>query len=123
MITDRLIEGIIEKQNPTCVGLDTSFEYLPDAMREGVKSFYGVAERIFEFNKKLIDSLYDIVPSVKVQIAYYEMYGTPGLKAYEETLQYAAEKGLVVIADAKRNDIGVLCKNVPWRNACQSNGA
>ena len=106
MITDRLIERIIELQNPTCVGLDTSFDYLPDDMRAGAKDFSDVAERIFYFNKKLVDTLCDIVPSVKVQIAYYEMYGAEGLKAYRETLSYAAEKGLVVIADAKRNDIG-----------------
>ena len=106
MITDRLIEGIIDMQNPTCVGLDTLFDYLPDEMKVGVTTFEGVAERVFEFNKKLIDTLYGIVPSVKVQIAYYEMYGVAGMKAYEETLKYATEKGLVVIADAKRNDIG-----------------
>ena len=75
MITDRLIERIIELQNPTCVGLDTSFDYLPDDMRAGAKDFSDVAERIFYFNKKLVDTLCDIVPSVKVQIAYYEMYG------------------------------------------------
>ena len=106
MITDRLIERIIELQNPTCVGLDTSFDYLPDDMRAGAKDFSDVAERIFYFNKKLVDTLCDIVPSVKVQIAYYEMYGAEGLKAYRETLSYAADKGLVVIAAAKRNDIG-----------------
>ncbi len=106
MITDRLIDKIIDLQNPTCVGLDTSFEYLPDEMKAGVTSFDKVAERIWDFNKKLIDTLYDIIPSVKVQIAYYEAYGTAGMKAYEETLKYAAEKDLVVIADAKRNDIG-----------------
>ena len=106
MITDRLIEKIIDLQNPTCVGLDTLFDYLPDEMKTGVTSFEGVAERVFDFNKKLIDTLCDIIPSVKVQIAYYEMYGTAGMKAYEETLKYATEKDLVVIADAKRNDIG-----------------
>ena len=106
MITDRLIEKIIEMQNPTCVGLDTLFDYLPDDMKAGAVSFGDAAERVFEFNKKLIDTVYDIVPSVKVQIAYYEMYGVAGMKAYEETLKYAAEKDLVVIADAKRNDIG-----------------
>ena len=106
MITDRLIEKIVEMQNPTCVGLDTLFDYLPDTMRAGVTTFDGVAERVVEFNKKLIDTVRDIVPSVKVQIAYYEMYGVAGMKAYEETLKYAAEKDLVVIADAKRNDIG-----------------
>ena len=106
MITDALIERIVGMKNPTCVGLDTSFDYLPDEMRAGVKDFAGAAERIFDFNTTLIDRLYDVVPSVKVQIAYYEMYGAPGLKAFEETLRYAAEKGLIVIADAKRNDIG-----------------
>ena len=106
MITDKLIEKIIEMQNPTCVGLDTLFDYLPDEMKAGAKTFEDVAERVLEFNKKIIDNVYDIVPSVKVQIAYYEMYGAAGMKAYYETLRYAAEKGLVVIADAKRNDIG-----------------
>ena len=106
MITDKLIEKIIDMQNPTCVGLDTLFDYLPDEMKQGVSTFDGVAERVFEFNKKIIDTVKDIVPSVKVQIAYYEMYGVAGMKAYEETLKYAAEKDLVVIADAKRNDIG-----------------
>ena len=106
MITDKLIEKIIDLQNPTCVGLDTLFDYLPDEMKAGVKDFNGVAERVFEFNKKIIDTVKDIVPSVKVQIAYYEMYGVAGMKAYEETLKYAAEKDLIVIADAKRNDIG-----------------
>ena len=106
MITDQLIEQIIQMQNPTCVGLDTLFDYLPDEMKAGAKTFEDAAERIVEFNKTLIDNVRDIVPSVKVQIAYYEMYGVAGMKAYEETLKYAAEKGLIVIADAKRNDIG-----------------
>ncbi|MBQ8658908.1 MAG: orotidine-5'-phosphate decarboxylase, partial [Clostridia bacterium] len=106
MITDQLIEKIIALQNPTCVGLDTLFDYLPDDMKAGVTTFEGAAERIFDFNKKLIDTLKDLIPSVKVQIAYYEMYGVAGMKAFEETLKYATEKGLVVIADAKRNDIG-----------------
>lgn len=106
MITDRLIDGIIATKNPTCVGLDTLFDYLPDDMRAGAKTFDDVAERVLEFNKNLIDTICDIVPSVKVQIAYYEMYGVAGMKAYYETLTYAAKKGLVVIADAKRNDIG-----------------
>lgn len=125
MITDALIERIIGLQNPTCVGLDTSFDYLPDGMREGAKDFSAAAERIFEFNKKLVDALYDVVPAVKVQIAYYEMYGVPGLKAFEETLRYAAEKGLVVIADAKRNDIGstAACYSKAFLGETEVNGA
>ena len=106
MITDKLIDGIIATQNPTCVGLDTLFDYLPDDMKAGAVTFEDVAERVLAFNKNLIDNISDIVPSVKVQIAYYEMYGVAGMKAYYETLKYAAQKGLVVIADAKRNDIG-----------------
>ena len=106
MITDKLIDGIIATQNPTCVGLDTLFDYLPDDMKAGAKTFEDVAERVLEFNKKLVDNIADIVPSVKVQIAYYEMYGAAGMKTYYETLKYAKEKGLYVIADAKRNDIG-----------------
>ena len=82
MITDRLIEGIIKTQNPTCVGLDTLFDYLPDEMKEGVTTFEGVAEKVLAFNKKIIDYIYDIVPSVKVQIAYYEIYGVAGMQAY-----------------------------------------
>jgi len=106
MITDKLIEKIIEMQNPTCVGLDTLFDYLPDDMKAGAKTFEDAAERVFEFNKKIVDNVCDIVPSVKVQIAYYEMYGVPGMQAFVETCEYAKSKGLVVIADAKRNDIG-----------------
>lgn len=106
MITDRLIERIIEMQNPTCVGLDTHFDYLPEEMKAGAKTLADAAERIVEFNKRLVDAIYDVVPAVKVQIAYYEAYGWAGLKAYKETLDYAAQKGLLVIADAKRNDIG-----------------
>ena len=71
MITDQLIEKIIDMQNPTCVGLDTLFDYLPDDMKEGVTTFEKASERIVDFNKKLVDTVRDIVPSVKVQIAYY----------------------------------------------------
>ncbi|MBO4989156.1 MAG: orotidine-5'-phosphate decarboxylase [Clostridia bacterium] len=103
---DQLIEAIVAKQNPTCVGLDTSFDYLPDEMKEGVCSFEGAAEAILAFNKGIVDAVCDLVPAVKVQIAYYEMYGEEGLKAFRETCAYAKEKGLFVIADCKRNDIG-----------------
>ncbi|MDE7452793.1 MAG: orotidine-5'-phosphate decarboxylase [Clostridia bacterium] len=106
MMVDKLIEKIIALQNPTCVGLDTDFNYLPDDMKAGVKDFDGAAKRITEFNKNIIDKVCDIVPSVKVQIAYYEMYGESGVKAFNDTVNYAKNKGLIVIADCKRNDIG-----------------
>ena len=105
MIFDTLIEKIIEKQNPTCVGLDTAFEYLPEEMRN-VQGDAGKAAAVLEFNKKIVDSVCDVVPSVKVQIAYYEPLGAAGVSCFWETCAYAKRKGLVVIADAKRNDIG-----------------
>ncbi|MDE6690967.1 MAG: orotidine 5'-phosphate decarboxylase, partial [Clostridia bacterium] len=77
-MTDKLIEKIIEMQNPTCVGLDTDFSYLPDEMRDGMATFEGVVEQIIEFNMNIIDKVCDIVPAVKVQVAYYEQYGYNG---------------------------------------------
>lgn len=105
-MVDKLIERIITLRNPTCVGLDTSFDYLPDELRGGVTDFAQAARRITEFNKNIIDSVCDIVPAVKVQIAYYEMYGEAGLESFNDTVNYAKDKGLIVIADCKRNDIG-----------------
>ena len=106
MIIDTLIEKIIATQNPTCVGLDTQLSYLPEEMRAGVTTPEQAADAILAFNKKLVDSVADIVPSVKVQIAYYEQYGAAGVQAFFDTCRYAKDKGLVVIADCKRNDIG-----------------
>ncbi len=103
---DELIDKIIAMQNPTCVGLDTNFDYLPDKMREDIATFEGVAERIIEFNMNVIDKVCDVVPAVKVQVAYYEMYGYEGLRAFDYTVNYARGRGLTVIADCKRNDIG-----------------
>lgn len=103
---DKLIEKIEQKQNPTVVGLDTSFDYLPDEMREGVNNFAGAADAIVAFNKKLVDAVADIVPAVKVQIAYYEMYGVEGMRVFYDTCRCAESKGLIVMTDAKRNDIG-----------------
>lgn len=103
---DKLIEKIIGLQNPTCVGLDTDFNYLPDEMKRDVSTFEEVSERIAEFNMNVIDKVCDVVPAVKVQVAYYEMYGVEGLRAFDYTLNYARGRGLIVIADCKRNDIG-----------------
>ena len=103
---DKLIEKIIDMQNPTCVGLDTDFSYLPDEMREGIATFEGVAERLIEFNMNIIDKVCDIVPAVKVQVAYYEQYGYEGLRAFDYTVNYARGRDMFVIADCKRNDIG-----------------
>ncbi len=105
MIVDALIEKIVQTQNPVCVGLDTAFSYLPEEMQRAC----GAEERaaaVLEFNKKIVDGVCDIVPAVKVQIAYYEALGEFGLSCFSKTCRYAKERGLFVIADAKRNDIG-----------------
>ncbi len=111
MFIDRLIEEIRNKNNPGIIGLDPRIEEIPLFIRdknfnEYGTNFKGVAAAILEFNKKIIDSLYDIVPAVKPQAAFYEMYGVEGLEALKSTIEYAKSKGLIVIADAKRNDIG-----------------
>lgn len=109
-MVDKLIDSIIEMQNPTCVGLDTDFSYLPDEMRDGMATFEGVVEQIIEFNMNIIDKVCDIVPAVKVQVAYYEQYGFDGLRAFDCTVNYARGRGMHVIADCKRNDIGSTAK-------------
>ena len=111
MSFDRLIKNIIEKQNPTVAGLDPKLDYIPDYIKETAyakygKTLEGAAEALLEFNKGLIDALCDIVPAVKPQAAYYEMYGWYGVRTLAETIAYAREKGMFVITDAKRNDIG-----------------
>lgn len=107
---DELINQIILKKNPTVAGLDTRFEYIPEFLIKKYappgSGFKGVADAIFEFNKEIIDAIYDLVPAVKIQIAYYESYGIPGIEAFKQTISHARNKGLIVIADVKRNDIG-----------------
>lgn len=106
MIFDSLMEKIAELQNPTCVGLDTELAYLPEEMRSEVKTRKDAAEAVLAFNEKIVDSVCDLVPAVKIQIAYYEQYGSEGVEAFFRTAAYAKRKGLFVIADCKRNDIG-----------------
>jgi orotidine-5'-phosphate decarboxylase len=110
LIIDRLIEKIEEKNNPSAVGLDTVLSYIPEDYYKKCTSFESAAKYITEFNVRIIDSVYDIVPCVKVQVACYEMYGIDGLRAFSETIKYAKEKGLIVISDVKRNDIGSTAK-------------
>lgn len=111
MSLDRLIKGIKAMNNPTVAGLDPKLDYIPEYIRQSAyekygKTLEGAAEALFEFNKGLIDALCDIVPAVKPQAAYYEMYGWQGVRALERTIAYAKSKGMFVITDAKRNDIG-----------------
>lgn len=111
MAFDRLIEMIAEKQNPTVAGLDPKLDYVPASIKNACfekygKTLEGAAEALLEFNKAIIDKIYDIVPAIKPQAAYYEMYGWQGVRALCETIAYAKEKGMFVITDGKRNDIG-----------------
>ncbi len=111
MSIDILIDRIKEKNNPSVIGLDPKVEYVPKYIREKYYKEYGTnlkgaSKAILEFNKALIDALYDIIPAVKPQSAYYEMYGIEGVRVLHETIKYASEKGLYIINDVKRNDIG-----------------
>ena len=111
MAFDRLIEGIVKMQNPTVAGLDPKLDYVPASIKESCfekygKTLEGAAAALLEFNKAIIDKIYDIVPAIKPQAAYYEMYGWQGVKALCETIAYAKSKGMFVITDGKRNDIG-----------------
>ncbi len=104
---DRLIEKIQETNNPTVMGLDPRYEMLPKCVTcKYSQDLEGSAKAIIEYNKALIDATYDIIPAVKPQIAFYEMFGIPGMEAFKKTCEYAKEKGMIVIADSKRGDIG-----------------
>ena len=106
-IIDILIEKIKETGNPTVMGLDPRYEMLPKCVTEKYPTtLEGVAQAIVEYNKALIDATCDIVPAIKPQIAFYEMYGIQGMQAFKETCEYAKQKGMIVIADIKRGDIG-----------------
>ena len=111
MSLDRMIEGIRRTGNPTVAGLDPKLSYIPAYIREQAfaehgETLEGAAAAILTYNKALIDALCDVVPAVKPQAAYYEMYGWPGVKTLAETIAYAKQKGMFVITDGKRNDIG-----------------
>ena len=104
---DLLIEKIQEMNNPTVMGLDPRYDMLPECIKAKYeKSMHGACEAILEYNKKLIDATYDIIPAVKPQIAFYEMFGIEGMEVFKKTCEYAKQKGMIVIADIKRGDIG-----------------
>lgn len=115
MIIDKLIESIRAKDCNVVVGLDPRLEQIPSEIVDRNINLYGetalaVSKIFIEFNKGIIDAVYDIVPAIKPQIAFYEMYGVEGLIAYDETCKYARDKGLIVVGDIKRGDIGSTSK-------------
>ena len=110
--SDELVRKIAGMENPTVLGLDPKLDYIPEFIKEHAEQIFpeesakATAKAIWLFNKALIDATYDIVPAIKVQYAYYEMYGIEALKTMLLTIRYAQKKGMLVISDAKRNDIG-----------------
>lgn len=111
MSFDRLIKKIIETNNPTVVGLDPLIDYVPEFIRNECfmkdgQTLEAAAKAVFRFNKAIIDEIYDVVPAIKPQAAYYEMLGWRGVKVLEKTIRYAQSKGMFVMTDGKRNDIG-----------------
>ena len=108
---NQLVKGIKEKDAPIVVGLDPMLSYVPEHLVKDAFAAYGetlegACEAIWQFNKGIIDATYDLIPAVKPQIAMYEQFGIEGLMVYKKTVDYCQEKGLVVIGDAKRGDIG-----------------
>lgn len=108
---NRLVEKIKKNNAPVVVGLDPMLSYLPEhILRKSFAEFgetpEGAADAIFNFNRGIIDNIYDIVPAVKPQIAMYEQFGVEGVKAFKKTVDYAKSKDLIVIGDVKRGDIG-----------------
>ncbi len=106
MFVDRLIEKIKDRGNPSVLGLDPRMELIPPCVRDGLgNSEEDLGTAVFRFNRALIDAVVDVVPAVKLQIAFYEAMGIEGLKAYRRTIEYARGNGLLAIGDVKRGDI------------------
>ena len=108
---NKLIEKIQKTNAPIVVGLDPMLNYVPEhiqkkAYAEFGETLEGAAEAIWQFNKAIVDATYDLIPAVKPQVAMYEQFGLEGMKAFKKTVDYCHEKGLVVIGDVKRGDIG-----------------
>ncbi|MDF2547258.1 MAG: orotidine 5-phosphate decarboxylase [Anaerosolibacter sp.] len=115
MFIDRLIQQIKLKKSNIVVGLDPRLDMIPTHIREKSyctygKNLRGAAEAVWIFNQEIIGSVHDLVPAVKPQIAFYEQYGLEGLEIYQKTCKLAQEKGLLVIGDVKRGDIGTTSK-------------
>jgi orotidine-5'-phosphate decarboxylase len=104
---DRLIDAVKRKGNPCVVGLDPRVDQMPNFITDALteKSPESVRQAIAHFHRIVLDATAQLVPAVKPQIAFYEQYGLGGISAFMDTIQMAKERGLIVIVDAKRNDI------------------
>lgn len=108
---NELVKKISDLNAPVVVGLDPMLSYIPEHITKKAFEEYGetleaAGEAIWQYNKAIVDAIYDIIPAVKPQIAMYEQFGIPGLVAFNKTCEYCKEKGLVIIGDIKRGDIG-----------------
>ena len=108
---NKLVANIKKTNAPIVVGLDPMMKFIPEhikaaAFKEFGETLEGAGEAIWQYNKAIVDAVYDLIPAVKPQIAMYEQFGIPGLVAFKKTVDYCKEKGLVVIGDIKRGDIG-----------------
>ena len=108
---NKLIDKIQKTGAPIVVGLDPTMKFVPEHIQKEAFAMYGettsgAAAAIWQYNKAIIDAIYDLIPAVKPQIAMYEQFGIEGLGAYQKTVDYCKQKGLVVIGDVKRGDIG-----------------
>ncbi|MFV0498369.1 MAG: orotidine-5'-phosphate decarboxylase [Candidatus Fimivivens sp.] len=103
---DRLAAQIERVKNPTAMGLDTQAGHLPAEFAPKGNSSGEICAALLSYNKALLDGMTDLIGCVKVQVAYYEIYGVAGMQAFAQTLAYARKCGYVTIADCKRNDIG-----------------
>ena len=108
---NELVKKISDLNAPVVVGLDPMLSYVPEHIKKAAfeelgETLEGAGEAIWQYNKAIVDAIYDIIPAVKPQIAMYEQFGIPGLVAFNKTCEYCKEKGLVVIGDIKRGDIG-----------------
>ncbi|MCD7836436.1 MAG: orotidine-5'-phosphate decarboxylase, partial [Lachnospiraceae bacterium] len=108
---NRLIQKIKQTNAPIVAGLDPMMKFVPEHIKKAVfaecgETLEGAAEAIWQYNKGIIDAIYELIPAVKPQIAMYEQFGIPGLTVFKKTVDYCREKGLIVIGDIKRGDIG-----------------
>ena len=106
-----LIEKIQKTNAPIVVGLDPMLNDIPEHITKAAFEQYGetlegAAEAVWQYNKAIVDATYDLIPCVKPQIAMYEQFGIPGMLVFKKTVDYCHEKGLLVIGDVKRGDIG-----------------
>ena len=108
---NKLIAKIRQTGAPIVVGLDPMMKFIPRQIQQAAyaqcgETLEGAAEAIWQYNKGIVDAIYDLIPAVKPQIAMYEQFGIPGIIAFKKTVDYCKEKDLVVIGDVKRGDIG-----------------